>query len=158
MPIRVGAEIRRLDDRVFGEVVYETLRQIFAVHDEFGRFFAEKIYQRELAFRIAGARTEVSIDVTIGGFCKTYFIDLLVSGGAIFELKSVGTLAGRHRSQLMNYLYGLADTSTALKVTTLDVDFLPDFDAPCAVFSRTYFPSCNPMDQHHSPRRSIQDY
>src|SRR5580700_1864535 len=102
MPIKVGADIRRMDDREFGEVVYETMRQIFAVHDEFGRFFEEKIYRRELAFRVVGAKTEVSIDVTFGDFCKRYFIDMLVGGGAIFELKSVATLADRDRSQLMN--------------------------------------------------------
>ena len=105
MPITVGAEIRRLDDREFGEVVFETMRQIFAVHDELGRFFDEKIYQREIAFRTAGAQTEVSVDVMFDGFCKRYYIDLLVGGGAIFELKSVGTLADRHRSQLLHYLF-----------------------------------------------------
>ena len=105
MPIVVGAEIRRLGDREFGEVVFATMREIFDMHDKFGRFFEEKIYQREIAFRIAGAQTEVPIDVTCDGFCKTYFIDLLVSRGAIFELKSVGTLADRHRSQLMHYLF-----------------------------------------------------
>ena len=91
--------------REFGEVVFETMRHIFVVHDEFGRFFEEKIYQREIAFRMAGAQTEVPIDVTFDDFCKTYYIDLLVSGGAIFELKSVETLADRHRSQLMHYLF-----------------------------------------------------
>ena len=104
MPIVVGTNIRRLDDREFGEVVFETMRQIFAAHDELGRFFEEKIYQREIAFRTAGAQTEVPIDVKFDGFCKTYYIDLLVAGGAIFEFKTAETLAHRHRSQLMHYL------------------------------------------------------
>ena len=108
MPITVGAKIRRLDDREFGEVVFEAMRQIFAVHNEFGRFFDEKIYKREIAFRVAGAQTEVPIVVTFEDFCKEYFIDLLVDGGAIFELKSVETLGDRQRSQLMHYLF-LAD-------------------------------------------------
>jgi len=37
-------------------------------------------------------------------FCKTYFIDLLVDHGAIFELKAVNHLADEHRAQLLNYL------------------------------------------------------
>jgi GxxExxY protein len=105
MPIAIGAQIRRLNDGEFGEVVFETMRQVFAVHNELGRFFEEKIYQREIAFRVAGAQIEVPIKVSIDDFCKTYYIDLLVNGGAIFELKTVETLAPRHRSQLMHYLF-----------------------------------------------------
>ena len=57
---------------------------------------------------MAGAQIEVPIHVTFDDFCKIYYIDLLVNGGAIFELKTVETLAHRHRSQLMHYLF-LAD-------------------------------------------------
>ncbi len=108
MPISIRGQIRRLDDGEFGEVVFETMRQVFLVHKELGRFFEEKIYQREIAFRVAGAQVEVPFDVIFDDFCKTYYIDLLVNGGAIFELKTVETLSQRHRSQLMHYLF-LAD-------------------------------------------------
>jgi GxxExxY protein len=104
MPIVAGTEIRRLDDREFGEVVFETMQHVFAVHNELGRFFDERSYHREIAFRMAGARSEVPINVSFDDFCKTYYIDLLVAGGAIFELKTADTLAHRHRSQLMHYL------------------------------------------------------
>ena len=93
MPITVGAaNLRRLDDEEYGAVVFETMRTIFAVHDEFGRFFEEKIYHREILRRIAGAQVEVPITVTIGDFSKTYYIDLIVGGGAIFELKTAEML------------------------------------------------------------------
>ena len=105
MPIAIGAQIRRMDEHEFGEVVFETMRHVFAIHNELGRFFEEKIYQREIGFRMTEAQTEVPIDVTFDGFSKTYYIDLLVNGGAIFELKTVETLAPRHRSQLMHYLF-----------------------------------------------------
>ena len=105
MPIAVRAEIRRLEDQEFGEVVFEAMRLIFAVHNEFGRSFDEKIYQREIVFRVPGAQIEVPIDVSFDGFCKTYYIDLLVGGGAIFELKTVEMLAQRHRGQLLHYLF-----------------------------------------------------
>ncbi len=105
MPIVIGAEMRRLGDCEFGEVVFETMRNIFAVHDELGRFFDEKIYQRELAHRIAGAQVEVPIEVTFDDFCRTFYIDLLVASGAIFELKAVESLSQRHRGQLMHYLF-----------------------------------------------------
>ena len=88
--------------------MYEVMRHAFDVQRELGRLFHEKIYHREIAFRIPDARCEVAVDVRFGDFCKTYYLDLLVGGGAIFELKAVEALAERHRRQLMHYLF-LAD-------------------------------------------------
>ena len=84
------------------------MRHAFNVRRKLGRLFHEKIYHREIAFRIPDARCEVAVDVRFGDFCKTYYLDLLVAGGAIFELKAVEALAERHRRQLMHYLF-LAD-------------------------------------------------
>ncbi len=108
MPICVAAEIRRMDDEAFKVCAYEVMRHAFDVQRELGRLFHEKIYHREIAFRIPDARCEVAVDVRFGDFCKTYYLDLLVGGGAIFELKAVEALAERHRRQLMHYLF-LAD-------------------------------------------------
>ncbi len=108
MPIRAGAEIRRMNDEQFKASVYATMRHVFDVHRELGRLFHEKIYQREVAFRVPEAQREVAIEVRFDGFCKTYYLDLLVGGGAIFELKAVEALAERHGRQLMHYLF-LAD-------------------------------------------------
>jgi hypothetical protein len=47
---------------------------------------------------------EVPILVKHADFCKTYFIDLLVDRGAIFELKTVSHLTDEHRAQLISYL------------------------------------------------------
>ena len=38
-------------------------------------------------------------------FCKTYYLDLLVQRGAVFELKAVESLSERHRRQLLQYLF-----------------------------------------------------
>jgi GxxExxY protein len=105
MPIHVGAEVRQLDDVDCKACVYEVMRQVFAVHSELGRLFHEKIYQHEVAFRLAEAKCEVPIDVRFDDFCKTFYLDLLVGGGAVFEMKAVETLADRHRRQLLNYLF-----------------------------------------------------
>ncbi len=108
MPIRVAAEIRRMDDEEFKARTYEVMRHAFDVQCELGRLFHEKIYHREIAFRIPDAQCEVAVDLRFDDFCKTYYLDLLVGGGAIFELKVVEALAERHRRQLMQYLF-LAD-------------------------------------------------
>jgi GxxExxY protein len=105
MPIHLSTEIRRMADEEFKALVYEVMRQIFAVHAELGRLFHEKIYQREVAFRVPNAQREVAVDVRFEGFCKQYRLDLLVGGGAIFEMKAVESLSERHRRQLMHYLF-----------------------------------------------------
>ena len=105
MPIRVGTELRRMEDEEFKTRTYEAMRHVFDVHRDLGRLFNEKVYQRELARRIPDAQREVPIALDFDAFCKTYFLDLLVGGGAILELKAVDSLADRHKRQLMQYLF-----------------------------------------------------
>jgi hypothetical protein len=54
---------------------------VFDIHNEFGRFFDEKIYKRELARRFPGAELEVPIEVRFESFCKLYFLDVLIGRG-----------------------------------------------------------------------------
>lgn len=79
------------------------MRHAFDIHRELGRFFDEGVYQGELTHR-CGARIEVPIEINFEGFRKVYFIDLVVEGGAIFEIKTAEGLHDRHRAQLLNYL------------------------------------------------------
>jgi GxxExxY protein len=105
MPIHVGADIRWLNDEEYKALVYEVMRHFFAIQSDLGRLFDEKIYQREIAFRIPDAQREVPVELHFQGFRKTYYLDLLVGAGAIFELKTAQSLTHRHRSQLLNYLF-----------------------------------------------------
>ena len=105
MSITVHADIRRLDQDEFSDIAYEVMNQVFAVHNELGRFLDERIYQNAVAARVAGdCLTEVLIEVAFDGFRKEYYMDLLVAGGAVFELKAVQGLSPAHRAQLLNYL------------------------------------------------------
>jgi len=105
VPIHVSQPIRVLEQQQFGHVAYEVMELAFRIHNRFGRFLPESVYQAELQ-RLLGGRacTEVRIDVRHADFCKTYFLDLLVDGGGLFELKTVERLANRHHAQLVNYL------------------------------------------------------
>ena len=105
MPIHVGTAIRRMEDEEFKARVYDLMGHVFDVHNELGRLFHEKIYQREVAFRVPDAEREVPIEVHFDDFTKTYYIDLLIDGGVIIEMKAVETLAERHKRQLMHYLF-----------------------------------------------------
>ncbi len=81
---------------------------VFEIHNEFGRFFDEKIYKRELWRRYPRTQLEVPIEVLFEGFRKLYYLDALIDDGAAFEFKAVESLTDRHRSQLLHYLM-LAD-------------------------------------------------
>lgn len=109
MPVIVHAETRKLNQDEFAEVAYEVMRHVFQIHSEFGRFFREEIYHSEIARRCSGL-AKVPVEVWYGSFRKFYFLDLLVGGGAVFELKAVRGLTEKHRGQLLQYLL-LADVA-----------------------------------------------
>jgi GxxExxY protein len=102
MPIKTRIPIRPISQPEFRDVSFEVMRHVFAIHNELGRFFDEKIYKRELAHRLPGVHLEEPVDVTFDSFQKKYFIDVLVGDGALFEFKAAETLAGRHRAQLLH--------------------------------------------------------
>ncbi|MGH9769419.1 MAG: GxxExxY protein, partial [Blastocatellia bacterium] len=117
MPIQVRTMTCRLDEAAFGKIAYDVMRCVFDIHNEFGRFFDEKIYKRELARRFPGTELEIPIEVKFDGFHKLYFLDVLIDGGAAFEFKTVESLTDRHRSQLLHYLM-MADLSHGKLVNT----------------------------------------
>ena len=104
MPIKVPPGLRRLNYEQFGQAAYEVMEAVFAVHKEYGRLFDEAIYQTEIARRLKDARMETPIEVSFESFSKTYYLDLVFDGGAVFELKAAEALTDRHRAQLLNYL------------------------------------------------------
>jgi GxxExxY protein len=104
MPVTLPFPVRRLSQDEFGALAFEVMRYVFAIHNEIGRFFDEKIYKRELAHRLPDVRLEAPVDVTFGSFQKRYFVDVLVGDGGVFEFKAVETLSARHRAQLLQYL------------------------------------------------------
>jgi GxxExxY protein len=104
MPIQVSTTTRRLDQNDFGRIAYDVMRCVFDIHNEFGRFFDENIYKRELGRRYPGTQLEVPIEVRFESFRRLYFLDALVDGSAAFEFKTVESLTDRHRSQLLHYL------------------------------------------------------
>jgi GxxExxY protein len=105
MPITVAAPIRRLSQEEFRDIAYSVMGSVFAIHQELGRFFDEKIYKRELAHRHPGVELEVPIQVRHKSFSRAYFLDVLVAGGGLFEFKAADVIVPRHRAQTLNYLH-----------------------------------------------------
>lgn len=104
MPVTLHVPIRRISQKEFAELSYEVMGHVFAIRNELGRFFDEKIYKRELTHRMSEVRLEEPIDLSFGPFQKRCFIDVLVAGAGLFEFKAVESLSGRHRSQILQYL------------------------------------------------------
>lgn len=104
MPIVIDAELHRFTQSEFGAIAYDVMNRAFEVRRELGPSFDEAIYQNAIAIGFPNARTEVAIEVAHRDFRKSYFIDLLVEGGGVFEIKTVETINRHHRAQLLNYL------------------------------------------------------
>ncbi len=105
MPVKVCADIRHLEQREFGEIAYRVMDRVFAIHNEMGRFLDENTYRDAVSISVGDdAQAEVRVEVAFEDFRRDYFMDLLVGGGAVFELKAVNGIGAAHRAQLLNYL------------------------------------------------------
>jgi len=104
MPVLLRRPLRRLSQDEFGELSFEVMRHVFAIHNEIGRFFDERIYKQALVDRMPSVRLEEPVDVVFRSFQKRYWIDAVAGEGGVFEFKSVASLSGQHRAQLVQYL------------------------------------------------------
>jgi GxxExxY protein len=110
MPIEVGAEPRVVSEEEFKSIAYAVTGVAFQLHKEYGSLFAEKLYKVELAAecrKLGLTPVEVELPITVSrhDFRKEYFVDLLVVGSALFELKVAAALNDDHRAQTLNYLF-----------------------------------------------------
>ncbi len=108
MPVACSSVIEPLDQDRFHQLDKQLMGEVFAMHNTMGRFFDEKIYQAEFAERCRGlgieANREVEIRVIHEDFYKSYFIDLLVGRGCLYELKAAKALNPSHDKQVIQYL------------------------------------------------------
>lgn len=113
MPIECHIEIKSVNQDEFHQIDKSVMRHAFDIHNSMGRFFDERIYQKELASRCQSSgfesSSELEIRLTHGSFSKSYFIDQLINRSVIYELKTVESLVPAHENQLINYLL-LTDT------------------------------------------------
>ncbi len=108
MPVEFGVEVFPVGQERFHALDKVLMRHAFDMHNALGRFFDERIYQEELAVRCADcgieAHREVEIRVFYKNFSKSFYLDLLVERGLIYELKAVESLNAVHQKQLIHYL------------------------------------------------------
>jgi GxxExxY protein len=104
MPIHRITETIRPTQSEFGQIAYDVMKCVYEIHNEFGRFFDEAVYKRELASRMPGMELELPVTVTHDTFSKLYRLDVLAHKRGIFEFKVADSIAPRHRGQTLNYL------------------------------------------------------
>lgn len=109
MPIHTETPVRVFDQEAYHQVTRIVTGLAFDIHNEFGRYLDENLYQGELTRRCREkglkVQPEFRMTVTLGDFSKSYFADQLVDGGVIVEDKAVAALAPIHRAQTLNYLF-----------------------------------------------------
>jgi GxxExxY protein len=104
MPIHCPIATQRITQDEFKQIAGEVMQHVFTIHNEFGRFFDEQIYTKELVDRMDGVELEVPVTVTHDSFSKIYFVDALIRGSSLFEFKAADAIHPRHRGQTLNYL------------------------------------------------------
>jgi GxxExxY protein len=109
MGVECGVMVVLIDQEHFHEIDRIVMGQSFALQNEMGRFFDERIYQEELSSRCSDAgmsvQREVFLRISHRDFHKDYFLDFLVENSALFEMKAVDGLNSNHQRQLLNYLH-----------------------------------------------------
>lgn len=102
---------------------YKIRGALFAVHNELGCGFLERVYQDalEVEFRLRNIpyEREKSIQIVYKGepLGEPYRADFVCYGKVIIELKSVSEILDVHRAQIINYL----------KATKIKLGFLVNF-------------------------------
>lgn len=104
MPIHCPIPTNRISQEQFKLLSSEVMDHVFVIHNDFGRFFDEIVYKKELADRMSDVVLELEIIVTHGTFSKTYCVDVLINSSGLFEFKAADAIHPRHRGQTLNYL------------------------------------------------------
>jgi GxxExxY protein len=104
MSIQVGTQLQRLDQSAFGQLAFAVMRCLFDIRNDLGRFFDECIYKQALRQRYPRVELNVPLEVSFDGFHRLYWLDTVVDGSAVFDLKTVEVLTNRHRSWLVHTL------------------------------------------------------
>lgn len=113
------------DERRLKPISEQIIGAAFAVANELGNGFLEKIYENSLFVDLTqrGLKVEQQKRVTVryqGVIVGDYFADLLVADEIVVEIKHVAGLDDAHLAQCLNYL----------RATGLKLCLLINFGAP----------------------------
>jgi len=115
------------------EITSEIIASFYAVYNNLGYGFLEKVYENALVFELEkrGLKVQQQLPIKVhyeGKVVGEYFADLVVNEKVIVELKVAEEIGKAHEAQLVNYL----------KVTNIEVGLLLNFGKE-AEFKRKIF-------------------
>lgn len=98
-----------MTDLLYKNVTDSILKAFYAVYNQLGYSFLEKVYQNAMYFELKSLGYKVEAQKQIKVYFKNqlvgeYYADLLVDDKVIVELKACELLMNVHVAQLMNYL------------------------------------------------------
>ena len=91
------------------DVTDQILKGFYAVYNQLGYGFLERVYENALAIELRKLGLEVVCQYPIqvyydGDVVGEFFADVVVNGLVVVEIKAVRALVTEHESQLLNYL------------------------------------------------------
>jgi GxxExxY protein len=118
---------QKIDDALTNRIIYCVIR----VHQALGPGFLEKVYRRALAIELRkqGLDAEAEKEVVVyydGQVIGRHYLDFLVQGQVIVEIKTVDAFSKAHYAQMRSYL----------RATGLCVALLVNFSDQRADFRR----------------------
>jgi len=98
-----------MKDILYKEITDSILKAYYAVYNQLGYGFLEKVYQNAMYFELKSKGLKVEAQKQIKVYFKNqlvgeYFADLLIEDKVIVELKACELLMNAHVAQTMNYL------------------------------------------------------
>ena len=109
MPISTSLSTKICDQEVFHSVDKLVTGLAFDIHNEYGQFLDERLYQSELAARLSekglSVEKELRVTLTLEDFSRDYYADFLINKGIIIETKTAEILTKAHKAQTLNYLF-----------------------------------------------------
>jgi GxxExxY protein len=94
---------------LYQDLTEKVLGACFEVMNELGAGFLESVYEKALliVLRKRGLVAESQVPISVmfqGEKVGEFFVDILVEGKIILELKAARTMAPEHQAQIINYL------------------------------------------------------
>ena len=98
-----------MTELVHCQLTFAIIGACFDLHNELGHGFSETVYRRALALLLRERRftvvEEARVVVTFHGIrVGTFFVDLVVDGKVLIEIKATRDLEPRFVAQTLNYL------------------------------------------------------
>src|ERR1700722_19164675 len=105
----MNADKKRLTVTEMSQLTERVIGACFEVSNKLGVGFLETVYERALIteLRLRGLRAEAQVPLAVtykGENVVQYFVDVLVEGELLVELKCVRAFAEEHTAQCLNYL------------------------------------------------------